>query len=328
MSCLDNLIGIDNVCDPVTSVSGLKINDLPGMSLKIAESIITNEDISGKKLIEYKIQYAQKCLTDDLRNFLRDKFKFNTVLTSETVGFYKEDNSVTPLAIGRNRGIRIVVNEYNYTELQISRIGIKLTESITDDILVHDLTTGQLLDTIPFTSIADQVVYVDVNKKYRVNNQRQSIFISIDASVSDQYATQSGTKGCSGCSNNNTISWNQAGYISGQFVDSNFISGTGSGGLTIDYNVSCDIERFVCSLSQSIARPLLFKVGAEIIKELKFSKNLNSIVLIDYEQTKELLEYYEFEYTNGMNNLVKNLRLPDDICFTCNSKIKRTIQIP
>lgn len=328
MSCLDNLIGIDKVCETVTPVSGLYINSLPGMRLKIAESIITDEDVSGKSLIESKIEFAQAYLVADFRNFLQDKFKMNSVLSSETAGFYKDDSETVASVAGRFRGIRIQVNDYNYTETQISRVGIKLTDAVTDNIYVYDLTSGLLLDTIAFTSVADQVVYVDVNKKYRSNSQKQSLFVCMDASISDQYATYSGRTGCVSCNKSGLISWDTSGYISGQKIDSNFISQSGSGGITVDYQVACDVERFLCKMSQTIAWPLLYKTGAEILKELKYSRNLNSIVIIDQDKTEQLLTDYEAEYTKSMTQIALNMVLPDDICFKCLPKIKRTIQIP
>jgi hypothetical protein len=328
MSCLDNIIGIDNVCDAVASVSGLKINDLPGMRISIAESIITSEDISGKLLIEEKIKFAQKYLVADIRNFLQDKFKLNSILASEIAGIYKDEMEVVSAISGRFRGIRIQVKEYNYTDTEISRVGIKLTDAIASDIFIYDLTSGSLLDTIPFTSIADQVVYINVNKKYRANNQKQSLFICIDASVSDQYATYSGSKGCTSCNKSNLVTWDTSGYISGQKIDSNFIAQSGTGGITVDYIVACDIEKFVCSMAQLIAWPLLYKAGAEILKELKYSRNLNSIVIIDQDKTESLLTDYEAEYTRSMTQIATNMVVPDDICFKCNPKIRKTIQIP
>lgn len=330
MGCLDNLIGINNVCDIVQSVSGLSVNDLPGMSIKIAESIITNEDISGKKFIEDKIQFSQKYLIADIRNYLQDKFKINSILSSETFGIYKPVPSISTAIAGRLKGIRVLVYEYSYTELQISRIGIKLNSSVTDNIYIYDLSSGKLLDTIEFTSIAGEIVYVDVNKKYKANKQKQSIFVCLDASIADQYDTYSGQRGCLSCSRSNVIEYSTSGYISSasQKIDSNFIASSGSAGITIDYNISCDIERFICSMAQSVAWPLLYKIGAEILKELRFSKNLNSMVLIDRENSEEMLTYYESEYLRGMNQLTTNMRIPDDICFRCDKKIKRTIQIP
>lgn len=330
MGCLNNLIGIQSGCDSVVSESGLNISDLPGMSIKLADSIITNEDVSGKKLIEEKISFAQKYLIADIRNFLQGKFKLNSILSAETAGIYKDDNETVAAIAGRLRGIRIQVNEYNYTETQISRIGIKLTEEITDSIFIYDLTSGILLDEIEFTSVADQVVYIDVNKKYKSNNQRQSLFVCIDASLSDQYDTFSGQRGCSSCNKSNLVSWNTSGYIAvaSQKTDSNFIASSSTGGLTVDYNVSCDLERFICSMSQSIAWPLLYKAGAEILKELKYSHNLNSVVLIDIGSSDKLLELYEAEYTRSMTQISTSMRIPDDICFRCDAKLRKTIQIP
>lgn len=330
MGCLDNLIGISKTCEVVPSVSGLNINDLPGMSLRIAESIITNEDVSGKLLIQEKIGFAQKYLIADIRNFLQDKFKLNSILSSTTAGIYRPYAPIVSASTGKLKGIRLVVNEYSYTETQISRIGIKLTTSLTSNIFIYDLSSGILLDAIPFTSIADQISYVTINKSYKASNQRQSLFICVDAGISDQYDTYSGQIGCTSCRKTNLIEWNSIGYISsaGQKIDSNFIASSGSGGLTVDYNISCDIERFICSMSQSVSWPLLYKAGAEILKELRFSNNLNSMVLIDRDNSEEMLSYYESEYQRSMNQLTTNMKIPDDICFRCDKKIKKTVQIP
>lgn len=331
MNCLNNLIGISSICTPVVPTSGLYINNLPGMSLKIADSAADEEDVSGTALIQEKIQFSQKYIANNIIDFLKDKFEYNTIIENGVAGYYRSDFKTNPIVAGRLKGIRINIYDRPFLELNIQRIGIKLTSSITANVFVYDLMTGKLIDTIEIEALADEVVYIDINKSYTTNRQRLSLFFCIDQGEAVQYEASIGSgSSCRSCGNGNSVSSISTGYITSalQKSEANFVSQAGTGGLTIDYNISCSIEPLVCSMSNILAWPLLYKVGAEIMKEARYSRRLNSIVTIDKADNEELLSYYESEYLRSMNQITSNIKMPDDICVRCNAKIIKVTQLP
>ena len=89
MNCFDNLIGIHRTCPPTSPSSGLYIQDLPGITLSVANAAVDNETISGVKLIEEKITFAQNAIHAALRNQLADKLKINSIIQNDTLGFMR-----------------------------------------------------------------------------------------------------------------------------------------------------------------------------------------------------------------------------------------------
>lgn len=334
MDCLDNLIGIGKTCAGSVPTSGLYIQDLPGISLKIADAAINEEEISGKTLIERKIGFAQDYLVNDIRNFLKDRFNILSAIEENTIGYYKEDQSITTLEAGKLKGFRIQLRERPYLQLNLHRIGIKLNATVSTSIFVYDLHQNKLIDTIAVDAVAGDIVYLDVNKKYLTNRQKLSLFICYASADSGAYNTNTyeGTiRRCRTCAGDgNYYSYISSGYLNSALskTDANFNASSTGNGLTIDYSVSCSIEPFVCNLSQLLAWPLLFKTGAELMVELINSRRLNSIIVIDQGTNQEMLSYFQMEYEKSMTNLCTNLRLPDDICFHCDKKIRKVSQLP
>lgn len=333
MTCLENLIGIKKGCSDVDPVTGLYINDLPGMSLRVADAAANSEKTNGFTLIQDRIRFASEYLANDIRNYLQDKFVINSLLEQTTVGHYDEDNN-TISADNRLRGLRIIVREYPYLNINISRIGLRFTDALTTNILIYDLYKNELLETIPITTIADEIVYLELNKKISTNGQRRAIFICVDGNLSDHYEASTYTSGtdygCKSCGKGRYLSYVSSGYIDPSLskTDGNFVSSNTTGGITVDYTIECDMSNYICSLGRSLAWPLLYKTGQLIMQDVKHSEQLNTIVMVNKDKNEELTSYYDAEYIKSINQLMSNLKLPKDICFQCAPTIKKVIQLP
>jgi hypothetical protein len=332
MNCLDNLIGINNACSAVAPTSGRYIQDLPGITIKIADAAVTEEGVSGETLIKRKIKSSQDYIVNDIKTFLNGKFNFSSLLENKVAGFYKKDQSFSSIEAGKLKGFKIEVDRGDYLQLNIHRIGIKLTSTIDTYVFVYDLYSGNLLDTVPFSSVSGEIVYVNLNKNYQTERQNLSLFICYDSSLSGAYNSTAYDSGapCRSCGGRKYYSNVQSGYInvSDQKIGPNFNVSSTSNGLTVDYSVSCSLEPFICSLSSLLSYALLFRVGADLMMELKCSRRLNSIVTIDASTNEVMYDYFQTEYEKAMRNITSGMRIPDDICFKCDSRVRKQIQIP
>lgn len=334
MNCLDNLIGIRKTCSATDPSSGLYINDLPFISLKVADAAVNEETISGVKLLEGIIAFSQNKMLAQIRNHLASKMLINIVIENDTVGYYKSNLTLINSEAEKYKGIKLRIDSYPSLDIFIGKIYLKLSQSITTNIYVIDLMDGIILDTLPITTVANVPTAIIVNKSYPTNRQRTSLFICIDSSISNTYETNLGSlKGCSSCSgggySNKYISFSGAQLDSAlQKIDSNIQSNDGSNGISIEYSLSCSPESFICSMGNQLAWPLLHDVGAEVMRRLKFTTRLNSIVTIHGKDNEELRKEFEIEFMSTMSALLDNIKLPNDICFSCNSKIKKVTQIP
>jgi hypothetical protein len=332
MNCFDNIIGIHNLCTPVTPTSGFYIQDLRGINLSVANAAIDNETMSGVKLIQEKITFSQNAILAHLRTHLADKLKINSIIQNDTVGFYKDNLVSVASEASKLKGIRVCLNQYPYLEFSPVKIYLKLSTAVTTNILIYDLMTGELLDTEPITTVANTPTAIIINKSYFSQKQRLHLFICIDSSVSNTYETSINKTSCSSCNgsySNKYISFSGGEIGSAdQKIFSNITSSSGTNGLSIEYSLNCSLEPFLCNMGNQIAWPLLHKVGSEIMKELTASRRLNSIINIDKGLNEILQKEYEEEYMASMSALLNNMKVPNDICFNCNSRVRKAVAIP
>ncbi len=334
MNCFDNIIGIHNLCTPVTPSSGFYIQDLRGINLSVANAATDNETMSGVKLIQEKITFSQNAILAHLRTQLADKLKINSIIQNDTIGFYRDNLTSVALESGKLKGIKVRCDQYPYLEFSPIKIYLKLAQSITTDIFIYDLTTDTLLDTIPITTVASVPTAVLINKSYFTNKQRLHLFIGIDSGVSNTFETNisrmSSCHSCNGGVYSNRYITFQGVQINkaDQKIDINIQGNNGTNGLSIEYSLNCSLEPFLCNMGNQIAWPLLHKVGSELMKELTASRRLNSIINIDKGTNELLQKEYEEEYMASMSALLNNMKVPNDICFNCNSRVKKGYAIP
>jgi hypothetical protein len=333
MDCFDNLIGIHRNCGETTPSSNLYIQDLPGITLSVANFGMDEETISGLKMIQSRITHAQNAIVAHIRNQVADKIRLNSVIQNDSVGYYQTNLRTVASEAGKLKGITVKITQHPYMEFYISRLWLKLASIVTTKIYVYDLMTDTKLDEFDVTTVAKTPVSVLVNKGYLTNKQRLHLFIGIDASLADTYETSISKANCYSCSggvySNPYISFGGASIDSAsQKIDSNLSSNNGTNGLSFEYSLNCSVEPFICNMGGVLAWSLLHKAGAEIMKELIASRRLNSIVTIDRGTNESLRDEYEAEYMASMSGILNNIQLPNDICFRCNSKLRKAVAIP
>lgn len=332
MNCFDDLIGIHRACDEVTPSSNLYIQDLPGITLSVANKATDEETISGLKMIEGRITHAQNAIIAHVRNQLADKIRVNSIIQNDSIGYYRENLKVVSAESGKLKGIRIKITQYPYMELFISRIWLKLASSVTTKVYVYDLMTDTKLDEFDITTVAKTPISVLINKAYLTNKQRLHLFIGIDAGVADTYETNLHKSNCYSCGDDFSsryLSIYGASINSAdQKLDSNVRSNSGTNGLSLEYSLNCSVEPFICNMGNILAWPFLHKAGAEIMKELIASRRQNSVINIDRGTNESLRDEYEAEFMASMSGIMNNLQIPNDVCFRCNSKIRKTFSIP
>lgn len=333
MECLNDLVGIKNTCETPVSKSGLWLQDLKGFSLKLADAAIDEETSSGLELIREKYIFAQNAILAQFRAQFQDKIRSGSVISNDTIGYYPEKLKVIIKDNTVLKGIKIEIKNQAYLEIFISSIGLLFKDAVVAPIEIYNLITGKLLDTFEIETIAGEPTYISVNKSYPTQNQRLVLFIAFDAGLSDYYDSSLSKSGPSCCGQNTTSNpYSNVGGIkiskASQKITGNGLSTPGTSGLTVDYSLNCNVDNLLCSVAGKFAWPLLHKWGAEIMDELIFSRRLNSIITIDRSLNQQLKDEYEEEYLSSMSALFNNMKMPNDICFSCNARSRKVVSIP
>lgn len=337
MDCLNNLIGVNNVCTPQTPLSGLYLNHLAAISIKAVTASAGAEYKTAIDLINTKIDLAKELLRNQITTHFADRVRHTSLVEFDTVGYWEDDLQVI-VKEDKLKGINLLIDKSSYLELFVYRFALHLKDAITLNVQVWDLISGTQLDSIAVTTVANTPTYVEVNKTYKTQKQRLNLAFLIDANLSDIYETNlsRGNRNCNDCSDG-FVSQNPFAKVRGIEMDStavkvneNLISSSSvTGGLSVEYSVKCSIENFICQYKTSIALPMLYMVASLLMEEMQYSDRLNSIVTIRNKTNKELKEDYEFKWREALDNLLKRMVLPkNDICFTCNQKIRKVQAIP
>jgi hypothetical protein len=335
-SCLDNIIAIDKRCSPETPSSGMYIQThLPGVTVKLADMAADEETASGIDLINEKITLAKDQILQDVREFLAPYMRVNSVIESETVGYYHDNLETVAADVGYRKGIQVKIDHYPYLEFYINSIKLQSATSGATSIYIYNLITGKLLDTIAITTVADVPTEVIVQKAYKTDKQKLNLFIAIDGAATTYksslaYGQIAGNcSSCSGGYRNSYAVFNNIMISSaGSYTETNKRSTTYTSGLSINYSINCTVENFVCNMSNLFAWPILQKTGAELMRELMYSRRLNSIILIDKNMNEKMREEFDAEYVKSMERILKNVSIPDNACFKCNQKIRSVVRVP
>ncbi len=336
LDCLNNLIGIDGSCNDNTPTSGLNITDLTGISLKSADAAIGETFVSGKELIQKKIQLAKNAVLNRLRSHLAANVEALSNVENDTIGHYQDNLSVAVADAGFYRGIRLRVDRYPNLEFYVNSISLQLGASITTNILVFDMITGlQVGISIPITTVANDITEVQVNRSYVTNKQKLHLLFVIDSGVANSFDTnihRSYRRSCIHCHADwsSQFAWFQGARIAiaDPKIESNITGTDGTFGMSMNYSLNCSLDSFICNMGNQLAWPILYKAGSELMKELVHSKRLNSIINIYSNSNAELEEDFNTEFEASIKEIMENTVPPNDFCFSCKPRTSWKVVIP
>lgn len=334
-NCFEGIIGIKGACGPLeTPSSGLYIQDLPGVDLKLANAVLTEED-SAFQFLRDKINYATSSVVAQLNSLLAPFYKTSSVLENGLLGQFDEFMTALPAA-AKYRGITIRIDNYPYLQVNITKIALyssNFTGNTT--IKVYDLITGAELDSFVIAVTAGEVSYVSVNKRYYTERQRMNIFIAYDATAVNAYQSNVFRGASCGSCHSNGYGTRYALINGGEIAvgDSKVLASVDfsgyTGGLSIQYTIGCSNDAWVCSMKDQLAFSVLHKTGVVIMDEvINGSRRVNSITTIDKDKAIALKADFDMIYQENIRQVVQNVRFPNDLCFKCTQRIKSVTRIP
>ena len=301
-NCLENLIGVK--CLSTSPKSGLWINDLEGINIRMAADIADSGYMSGLQLLEKKIEFATELVMQELSGFLLPYFRVNSVLDEMLVGDFNVN--YMPSA-SLDRGIKATVKNTRMMRIFVGNVTIRIQQANT----THSFQIVDGFNSTSFSFTTDANGEATVFANYMSSNR--DIYILMDNTAINPADTDV-KSGCS-CSSK-----------SSQFMLVNGWSGSGVGnnsyGIKAQLTAECKVEELMCIISQHLRFPILYKSGLEIVKEAKATDRLNSVTLLDNDKINFLYEEFSMQYDKHMKIIVNQLpelfKRIDDICVICN----------
>lgn len=337
LECFEDIIGLRGSCDTPTSNSGLWIDDI-GIDLEELDSIINKSQSDSVAFFESKRDFALKQIIALVHAHFSDKYKSNTVLDSKRIGFGKENQEVVAAA-GTLKGIEIeLCNQDSFVDVFVSSISLQVNTNGAVNVLVYDLFQNKLLDTIAITAVSGQTVTVYPNKTYKSLRKELDIIFVYDATAFSSVKTTITQGGCKSCGDGGSMvklgSYLMTRSVSvlaaDAKIESNLTASGDTGGLSLEYSIQCNYDDWLCTISNSVALPILFKTGYEIMDYAYHnSKRLNTTTTINWEDLLARRTEYQTRYEDSINSLLTNIKLPnDEKCFECRQKSKHSIILP
>lgn len=332
MGCFDNFIGIDN-CGSENPTSGKYLID-GGITLRELNLFAGQDFTDGVALGESKINNSINLVTNDIHNHFGSKYKTKTLLDSQRVGYFNENMTVKSGA-NEYRGIRLKnYNESSFLAINIHSIDLFIDYSGSVDILIYDVTQNKLLDTIEATTVADVINNITVNKTYYSDKKHFDIAIVYQSSGINSYATTISSSGCTSC--NATSLYPVNGYIkavsvrsSGTFLANTLESMSHMSGVSVNYSIECDFNKFICLHANRLAIPIIYKASSEVMTYAMYNSERVNYETINVDQLKERRDFYEMQYREQMDTILKNIEVPNDkTCFLCTQKLNTRLLMP
>lgn len=332
--CWDNFIGIDSVCTP-QSESGFSFADI-GISKSDLDSYIGDEFSTGQELAQNKVNFAASAVQSVINTTFGSKYKTTSLVNSALIGLY-QDNLVVEASIANTlKGIQLeCADRSSYLNLNITAISLQVAFTGTVDVLVYDLVQNKLLDTIQVDAVDGEISRLTLNKNYATNKQKLNLFIGYESSFAS-YRSIISARGCAACTNNywgfsSKYVRNSGGTIpiASAKVDGNVASTNDTGGVSIEYGVSCDFSNWLCSVKHSVALPIMYKAAELIMDYALQQKQWNSNTGVKRDDLKARQQRYKDEYETHMGGLWGSMSPPSDsTCFHCSGPVRTVVTLP
>ncbi len=336
-NCFDHIIGLRGLCDVDVSDSNLWANDI-GISVDELNDFLTEDYSGAKDFFDKQKNFAIEVITKQIHNALQSKYKAATVLENQRIGFFQDSLSLQGGIVGYYKGFHVeLLNCDSFLDLFLNSLSIQLHASQLVDINVIDLIEGKIIDTLQIDSLSDEVVTKWFNKKYKSQRKKLNLFIGYESAGISSNLTIAYSHGCASChsgyNQNAFLRYTSAKLpVAGPLTLASLEASNDTGGLSMVYNVSCNHTDWLCSVSNIIALPVLYKTAALIMGwGIRNSGNeqMNTRNTINIDKLKEREEKYEFEYREQMDNLLKNMNVPsDERCFVCRQKSRTVVMLP
>lgn len=311
--CLENYIGIQGTCSDVTSESGLYINTLPSISLKLLANLSDEETKDFTGLWNEIYARSVNMLESDVLIKAQKYFKTNLLLDNQQTGYYADPLEVVTASNElKGNTIECYYNTSRYLSIYVNSVQLYLPSAINGNIYIYNLMNGALLDTIAYTGVVG-INVIQINKTYKSYGQDTKIFVCYDGNTTNSIETVP-------IDGSNLAITNGAKIAVGTTVLNASLTRSGEAyGLIVDYNLKCDISEFICSSKDLFKFAFWWKLGSQIMFDRMNSDRMNKYTLNKTKvELKDLYNYYEDNYDKIMESVLDNLeKNSDQVCFSC-----------
>lgn len=319
MECLTSLIGLKSVDDTdkvylldQIGITDTQLTDLRPSSYADNASWLTDV---------IKISAAR--LTSDVINNMHNSMKALTVLENAEAGEIRENKVETT----HSDYVGFFIDAWDqqeYMKLVINKISLFTDHDGVVPVKVINTRTGQELASVDITCVAGENVVKDVRIEVPAPRKELQVAIVYDANGITSYKTTT-YGGCSTCGKGYK---NVSAYASvysinlvSPFLTVNKSQSKDTGGMMIDFTWECDLSYWVCTISNSLAMAMLYKVANELLtSSINAFEHFSDQTTTNYERNVERKDSFDFKYGEELRKVLHSTRYPKGKCFACATK--------
>jgi hypothetical protein len=330
MQCLENYIGLRGLCNSTAPESGLYINDLPGISLKVLDKISNEEQVTFFETWKTIQRRTLQRLNTAVVNAMQKKYRLNKLVEyNQLPATYDATNNQTAAA-AEYRGLTIDITGWDervsalmVIHVQTLRLYLKAAGDVTikfyslNGTAATEVKSITISGVIGWNSIPVNEYFYDVAKLFIGYDATavSSVELKLDETLNADYC-------CDGCWDG----WDCCGsQIKGAKSDKPFSTltqGNNTFGLTGVVSIQCRYENLVCNNKSLFATALWYLLGAECMAERVHSDRINRYTTVAIDKAKELRNEYteaaNVELAQVVDGITLNL---SDCCLECNASV-------
>jgi hypothetical protein len=329
-SCLDALIGTDYGC--TTTTGRLYLKDI-GITEDFLGNLVKKHNGSVADYIDERKRIATERVKNNVVAHYRSAMIPRTFIDGARLGIWPNEETLDSAVAGYMNGILVeVCTPASNTRINISSLEFYGETSGTITARIYDLRDGRTLQTLTTTAVAGQVArFTDVDVV--VSNPRGTLRIFI-ATEEDTFYRANINGNCSGCGQgvwrNGVLSAQSVRFLStDKKVYANRTAAPNTGGLSAVVTVACDHEQYLCDMKSSLALPVLYSLGHEIMDNAVNSFERWNLKDYRKEEIKDRRDQLGALYSDTIADVLKYApAINDPICFECNKVIISAMSDP
>lgn len=337
LTCLIDYIGV-NGCGQAVPPSGIYINELPGVELKMIDKIADPEQVNFLGVWADVQKRAARRFGNDMNAEFNKRYKLRTITQSVNVGKKINTSNITNEA-PEYRGfiLELERDQQNYVAsnlqvMYVQYVDLYLPGAINTTIKIFDLDTQEQLYTSALTgaqgwnrisvlqTFASRRIYICYDatlvNSVELNTQlleQAVLYNGVDSYYYAQYIFPNLNAELRGTSST----------IADKFT---LVNGNNTFGLCAVFSVNCSYESFICNNLRVFENAWWYLLGIELMNERIFTSRLNEFTVGNTQRATDLKVLFTERYKGTETDKgelmlsIEGINLDQsDKCLQCNA---------
>ncbi|OPZ16146.1 MAG: hypothetical protein BWZ05_02063 [Bacteroidetes bacterium ADurb.BinA245] len=336
MACYQNYIGL-RACPGEEPISGLYINDYPGMSTELLDKIASDDQVSYAGVWASVQRQAYTKLKSDVQKALREQAgaRLDQVIFRTTKPFVQQWQSIQPLAPGAEfRGVLATSSGSKYLGLRVNKIMIyNAGETAVEDVDIRIIQTqdNKILYQNTENTLNPGMNFIAVNEVFSSDFDKINIALLVDCTelttIQNMFVDYGWNAFDIECATRFSF-WNaqQATlYPVVADLDYGLQQWTYSGvqnGIYWEADLLCSIDLFICEEFSYLTDAWARLLCSEILRFKLATNRVNYFSQSKTELTERNMATFKDEYVESMNTWAQQLNLSrEGFCFNCEDSV-------